>query len=403
MAFVYIPNGVNTEKWRIRDTGPGFQLSPTLQPLEPLRNHVQILSGLTHDKARPNGDGGGDHARANASFLTGCQARKTAGADIRAGTSVDQVAAGVVGRETRLPSLELSCDEPRLAGNCDSGYSCTYQFNLAWRSESTPMVPERDPRQVFDRLFGNESASEEERSRAIRDYYDKSILDFVMEDAAGLRKHLGRTDQGKLDQYLDSLRDVERRIEAAGRFEHQRPEFDRPTGIPGSYGDHIRLMYDLIALSFQTDTTRIATFLLAHDGSNRSFSEVGVSEGHHSISHHQDNAEKLEQIARIDRFYIDHFAYFLDRLRSTPDGESGESLLDQSMIVYGGGIADGNRHDHHDLPIVLAGGGGGTLQTGRHVRFPDETPMANLYVSMLDRMGAKTETFGDSTGRLEDI
>ena len=402
MAFVYTPNGKNMEHWTPGKDGSSYDLSPSLWPLKELKSEFQVISGLKHEKAQANGDGGGDHARANASFLTGVQARKTAGADIRNGISIDQVAANDIGQLTRLPSLELSCDEARRAGNCDSGYSCSYQFNLAWKSETTPLAPERDPKLAFERLFGSSGGgSEEDAARAKREFFNKSVLDFVMEDARSLQKHLGYTDKQKLDEYLSSVRDIERRLTSADQFSKSMPDYKKPTGIPESYQEHIRLMFDLQVLAFQTDTTRISTFLLAHDGSNRSFPEIGVPDAHHGISHHQRDASKLEKIAKIDTYYSEQFAYFLQKLKSIKEGDG--TLLDNCMIVFGGGISDPDRHNHDDLPVILAGGGGGTLKKGRHLRLRDETPMCNLYLSMMDRMGVKTANFGDSTGKLDAI
>ncbi len=402
MAFVYTPNGKNMEHWTPGKDGSSYDLSPTLAPLKDLKSEFQVISGLKHEKARANGDGGGDHARANASFLTGVQARKTAGADIRNGISIDQVAANDIGQLTRLPSLELSCDEARRAGNCDSGYSCSYQFNLAWKSETTPLAPERDPKLAFERLFGSGGGgSEEDAARAKREFFNKSVLDFVMEDARSLQKHLGYTDKQKLDEYLSSVRDIERRLTSADQFSKSMPDYKKPTGIPESYQEHIRLMFDLQVLAFQTDTTRISTFLLAHDGSNRSFPEIGVPDAHHGISHHQRDAAKLEKIAKIDTYYSEQFAYFLQKLKSIKEGNG--TLLDNCMIVFGSGISDPDRHNHDDLPVILAGGGGGTLKKGRHLRLREATPMCNLYLSMMDRMGVKTANFGDSTGKLDSI
>ena len=402
MAFVYSPNGKNMEHWTPKKDGSSYDLSPTLAPLKDLKSEFQVISGLKHEKARANGDGGGDHARANASFLTGVQARKTAGADIRNGISIDQLAANDIGQLTRLPSLELSCDEARRAGNCDSGYSCSYQFNLAWKSETTPLAPERDPKLAFERLFGSGGGgSEEDAARAKREFFNKSVLDFVMEDARSLQKHLGYTDKQKLDEYLSSVRDIERRLTSADQFSKSMPDYKKPTGIPESYQEHIRLMFDLQVLAFQTDTTRISTFLLAHDGSNRSFPEIGVPDAHHGISHHQRDAAKLEKIAKIDTYYSEQFAYFLQKLKSIKEGNG--TLLDNCMIVFGSGISDPDRHSHDDLPVILAGGGGGTLKKGRHLRLREDTPMCNLYLSMMDRMGVKTSEFGDSTGKLDAI
>jgi hypothetical protein len=387
-------------QWTPSKTGTDYELSPSLKPLESVKGSLQVLTGLKHDKAAANGDGGGDHARANATFLTGMQARKTAGADIRAGISVDQVAANSIGQLTKLPSLELSCDEARRAGNCDSGYSCAYQFNLAWKNESMPISPERDPKLAFERLFSNGLAGEADAARAKREFYNKSILDFVNEDAKTLQKHLGSTDQRKLDEYMTSIRDIERRLTQATREAKDMPAYNKPTGIPESYEQHIRLMFDLMALAFQTDTTRISTFLLAHDGSNRTFPDIGVRDQHHGISHHQRDPEKLGKIAKIDEYYCRQFAYFIEKLKGIKEGSG--NLLDNCMIVYGGGISDPDAHSHRDLPVILAGGGGGTLKTGRHVRVDNE-PMCNLFLSMLDRVGVKEPRFGDSTGRLSVI
>lgn len=394
MAFVYIPNGVNLDQWRPK---PGELLSPTLQPLAALRDQVSLFRGLDHHKAQPNGDGAGDHARANAAFLTGCQPRKTAGSDIRAGISVDQLAAREIGHLTRLPSLELSTDPPRSAGNCDSGYSCAYQFNLSWRSETLPAPAERDPRMVFEKLFGSGDETLDARRRA----YEKSVLDFVLEDAKRMQGRLDHEDRNKMDEYFSAVRDVETRISRAEQFRKEVPEDQRPNGVPESYREHIRLMYEMLALAFRTDSTRVATFLLAHDGSNRTFTDIGIPDAHHALSHHRGNEETLRRIGEIDRFYMEQFAWFLEKLRSTPEG--GGTLLDHSMIVYGGGIADGNRHNHDDLPVLLAGRGGGTLKQGRVIQTPKGTPMTNLYLSLLDRMGVRGARLGDATGELSDI
>jgi hypothetical protein len=402
MAFVYVPNGKNMEDWTPRNFGANYDLPLILQPLKPVQSQVSVLTGLAQTKARSNGDGPGDHARANATFLTGVQAKKTAGADIRLGVSVDQVAAKVVGRDTRLPSLELSCDKGRQAGACDSGYSCIYQFNMSWKSEATPMPPEANPRQVFERLFGS-GGKEAAESRARRQLYQKSILDFVMEDARQLRSDLGLTDQRKLDEYMSSIREIEQQIEQAEKFSASQPKpaMETPEGIPSDYAQHIRLMYDLMAVAFQTDSTRIATFMSAHDGSNRSYPQIGVPEGHHDLSHHGNDAAKKAKIAQINKFHLTQFAYFIGKLKGMKEGSG--SLLDHCMIVYGSGIADGNRHAHHDLPILLAGGGGGSIKPGRHIRYDSLTPMTNLYLSLLDRMGVRADRIGDSTGRLAQL
>src|SRR5437867_1066340 len=401
MAFLYIPNGANMADWTPKEEGTDFDWPYILQPLKSFQSDLQILTGLAHDKARPHGDGPGDHARASASFLTGCQARKTAGADIKAGVSVDQIAAEKLGNFTRLPSLELSGDKARPSGNCDSGYSCAYQFNLSWKTDSTPMPPEVDPRLVFDRLFSNGIEAETGENRAKRDLYNKSILDFVTEDANRLKSRLGYTDRHKLDEYLTAVRELEQRIQQAEKFAASQPDFVQPTGIPKQYEQHLRLMYDMMALAFQSDTTRIATFITAHDGDDRPYPFIGVSEGHHTLSHHQNDQAKKEKIAKINHFHMEQFARFLNKLKSVKEGDG--TLLGNCMIVYGGAIGDGNRHNHDNLPILLAGHGGGTLTPGRHLKLDKETPMTNLYLSMLDRMGVPAQRVGDSTGKLEDI
>jgi len=394
LAFIYLPNGVNLDLWQPKGNE---NTSESLAPLSGLREHYSVMRGFDHEKAQANGDGAGDHARANATFLTGCQARKTAGADIKLGISVDQIAAQQLSHLTKLSSLELSTDPPRRSGNCDSGYSCAYQFNLAWRSEKTPAPAERDPRVVFEKLFGSGDEKADKRRR----HHQQSILDFVLEDANRLNKRLDGNDKGKMDEYLTAVRDVERRIEQAEKFRVEAPEELRPNGVPETYREHIRMMYDMMALAFQTDSTRVASYLLAHDGSNRTFPEIGIAAAHHQLSHHRSDPDTLQKIAQIDKFYIEQFAYFLEKLRNLKEGEG--SVLDHSMIVYGGGIADGNRHNHDDLPLILAGGGNGTLKQGRVITAEKGTPMTNLYLSLLDRMNVKAERIGDSNGKFEAI
>jgi hypothetical protein len=403
MAFVYIPNGVNMADWTPTAVGRDFTLPPTLQALAPFRNDLLVLSGLTCDKARPNGDGPGDHARAMAAFLTGCQPRKTAGANLRAGVSVDQLAAQRVGNATRFPSIEIGCESGPQAGNCDSGYSCAYSSNLSWRSESTPNPKEVNPRLVFDRLFSGRTPDEADRSRGIRDHFNQSILDFVREDAGRLRSRLGAADVRRVDEYLNSIREIERRIQQAGNAEQSEAArgMRRPTGIPSEYRDHIRLLTDILVLAFQADLTRVVTFAHANEGSNRPYRNVNVSEGHHDLSHHGNDREKLRKISQINRFHMEQFAYLLERLKGIREGEG--TLLDSCMILYGSGNGDGNQHNHDELPILLAGKGGGTLSTGRHVRYARNTPLCNLYLEMLDRMGVQAERFGDSTGRLQQL
>lgn len=400
-AFVYVPNGANMADWTPAELGRDYKLPYILEPLAGSKDDLLVVSGLAHDKGRANGDGAGDHARASATFLTAAQPRKTAGADIKVGVSVDQLVANKIGKQTRFSSLELGCDRGQQAGNCDSGYSCAYSYNIAWKTEATPMPPEVDPRLVFERLFSNRHAGESVEARAKRQKYQKSILDFVMEDAKSLQARLGRTDQRKIEEYLTAVRELELRIERAAQLGPSIVDYSKPTGIPTDYAEHIRLMYDLQALAFQTDSTRVITFIVAHDGSNRSYSHIGVPDGHHDLSHHGNDAEKKQKIAKINRFHMEQFAYFIAKLKSIPEGQG--TLLDQCMIVYGSGLADGNAHAHHDLPVLLAGRGGGTIEPGRHIRYAQDTPMANLFLSLSDRMGAPLERVGDSTGRLDQL
>lgn len=400
MACIFFPNGAIMPSWKPAEEDAGFTLSKTLTPLAPVQSKILVLSGLAQDNGRAHGDGAGDHARCAASYLTGAHPVKTSGGDIRVGVSVDQVAAAEIGQATKLPSLELGIEGGRNAGNCDSGYSCAYSSNVSWRTATTPMAKEIHPRLAFERLFASNDGSEEDRAR--RDFYRKSILDFVSEDAGRLHGKLGVTDRRKLDEYLTSVRELERRIERAEHeAEAKRPDFTVPDDIPRDLREHIRLMSDLIVLAFRTDTTRIATFMLANAGSNRSYSMAGVKEGHHQLSHHQNNADKVAKLQKIDQFLAGEFAYLVQKMDSVQEG--GGTLLDNAMLMYGSGLSDANRHAHHDLPIVLAGRGGGTIETGRHVRMPTETPLNNLFLSMLDRVGAKVDKLGDSGGRLTVI
>jgi hypothetical protein len=397
MGFVFVPNGMHMPAWTPKTEGEDFELTSILEPLAKHRQYLNVLSGLAQDKARAHGDGGGDHARSMATFLTGCQARKTNGADIKIGVSVDQIAAERIGERTQLSSLELGCAPGAQSGNCDSGYSCAYSSNLSWRSESTPMPKEMNPRLVFERMFGG---GEDAKGRARRVQYQHSVLDFVMDDARRLQGQVGAKDRRKLDEYFTSLREVEKRIQRAEvNKERQPPEFPAPAGVPKSYIEHVRLMYDLMALAYQADVTRVVTFALDNEGSTRSYSFINVPEGHHDLSHHGRDPNKQEKIRQINRFHAEQFAYFIDKLASTPEGPG--SLLDNCMIVYGSGIGDGDRHNHDDLPIALLGRGGGSIRSGRHVLYKKETPLNNLYLAMLDRMEATTERLGDSNGKLE--
>jgi len=403
LAFLYVPNGVHMQDWTPAGEGSGFDLPHLLEPLADLRGDFSILTGLTQQKANANGDGPGDHARALTTFLTGCQARKTHGADIRAGVSADQVAAEQIGRQTRFPSLELGCDAGAQSGNCDSGYSCAYSSNIAWKSETQPLVKENNPRQVFERLFSNGRPGETAEARARRERSQKSLLDFVNEDARRLRTRLGGADQRKLDEYLGAVRELELRVQAAskpGSLEGLAGT-TVPAGIPSDYGEHIRLMGDLMVLAFRTDVTRVATFVLANEGSNKSYAFIDVPEGHHDLSHHGNDAGKHEKIKKINRFHLEQLAYILKQLKGTTEGAG--SLLDHCQLVYGSGIGDGNAHNHDNLPVLLAGRAGGQLQQGRHVKYENGTPLNNLFLSMLDLVGVHREKMGDSTGKLAGL
>jgi len=398
MAFLYVPNGKHMADWTPKQEGENFDLPPILEPLAGVKNKLMVLSGLTADKARPHGDGGGDHARALSAFLTGSQAYKTDGTNIRAGLSVDQAAAARIGDQTRLSSLEIGCEQGAMAGNCDSGYSCVYSSTMSWRSATQPLPKEVNPKLVFERLF----ASAPDAGKTRRDARRKSILDYVREDSTGLSLRLTPNDNRKLDEYFASVRDIELRIERAEKLPPiQTPDYPVPTGIPAEYETHIRLMCDLMVLAFQTDATRVMTFVLANEGSNRPYPFIEVPDGHHDLSHHGNEAAKQDKIRRINTFHTRQLAYLLEKLNAVSEGDG--TLLDHSMIAYGSGIHDGNAHNHDDLPLLLAGGGSGTLKTGRHVRYAAETPVSNLWVSMLNRMEISQEKLGDSTGTLPHL
>lgn len=400
MAFVYFPNGAHQRYWWPEGEGTDFTLGRTMQPLAPLRRSMQILGGLDHKNATAGNDGAGDHARANATFLTGARARKTDSTDIQVGISVDQVAAQRVGHLTRFPSLELSCDSIRKSGRCDSGYSCAYQYNLSWASPTTPMAPESNPRLVFERLFGAGGPGERQKNFQLRQATQRSLLDFVLDDARALQRQLAKNDQHKLDEYLTGLREIEQRIQRTESFgDLPDPPVDAPAGIPANYGDHMDLMFDLLAMAFETDSTRVSTLLLAGDGSNRAYPQIGIPEGHHYCSHHRNNEELMEKIGQIDLYYMERFARFLQKLDEKKDLD-GKSILHNSMIVYGCGNSDGNRHTHDNLPIVLAGAAGGSLNPGRYLKLGSK-PMSNLFLSLTDRMGVQgVERIGDSSGRI---
>jgi len=402
VAFVYVPNGIVMTEWTPRTAGKDYELTRILKPLEAFRSEILVLSNLDSHTGNALGDGPGDHARAGASFLTGVHCRKTAGADIRGGVSVDQIAAAKLTGATRFSSLELGCEDSRTVGDCDSGYSCAYTNSLSWRTPQTPMPPEVNPRAAFERLFGTKDLSLDPKTRTRRDKYRKSILDLVSEDTRSLVKTLGPADRRKMDEYLFSVREIEKRIEGAEKETHQvAPAIDKPSGIPFEFPEYVKLMCDLQVLAFQSDLTRVVTLMVGREGSNRVYPEIGISDQHHPLTHHRNNPEWIEKVTRINSLHTELFAYLLQKLKSTADGEG--TLLDQSMLVYGSGLADGNRHIHEGLPVLLAGRGGGSLNPGRHVIYPDGTPVTNLYLSLLDRMGVRQDSIGDSTGQLNNL
>jgi Protein of unknown function (DUF1552) len=410
MAFFYVPNGIVMDEWTPRtEAGVGEWTLPETMPritsaLVPHRNDLMILSGLECNAGRALGDGPGDHGRAGAAYLTATHPKKSAGKDLHAGVSVDQVAARKLAGTTRFPSLELGCEEGVQGGNCDNGYSCTYSNTLSWRTPTSPLPPEVRPRSVFERLFGNLDLGVDPAHRRRQEMYEKSILDGVLDDARRLQSSLGGSDKNKLDEYLSSVREIETRIQSLeGSRSSEAVKYPVPSAsIPSDFGEHARLMTDLLVLAFQTDLTRVSTVLLSIEQSPRAYgAEIGISEGHHGLTHHSGDKEKIEKVTQINCYQIKSLVYALDKLKSVKEGDG--TLLDHSMIVYGSGISDGNRHDHGDLPLILAGRGNGTLKAGRHVRYEPGTPMANLFVSMLDRMGVEPEYFGDSKGKLERL
>jgi hypothetical protein len=402
-AFLFVPNGIHMPAWTPAADGAGFALPATLTPLTPFRDSITVLTGLTQHNADALGDGAGDHARSASTWLTGCHIKKTAGSDIQSGISVDQIMAQEIGAATPFPSLEIGCERGAVAGECDSGYSCAYSSTIAWQSPETPVAKEVNPRAVFDRLFAGDDPTETAQNRARRAQYNQSILDFVSDDAARLQKSLGSRDKEKLDEYFTGVRQIERRLARVQNLKTNQSvaALRPPAGIPDDYGDHLRSMGDMVALAFQTDMTRVVTFMFANEASNRPFTEINIPEGHHDLSHHGGSLEKQAKLQKINEFQIQQVAYLLGKLKSTEEPEG--NLLDNSMIVFGGGISDGDMHNHDNLPILVAGNGGGTFATGRHVTYTDGTPLTNLFLFMLDRVGVREDRIGDSTGRLQRL
>ena len=400
LGFVYIPNGAVMQQWTPDQAGRGFTLSPILQPLAPFKDQLTVVSGLAHGQAEPLGDGNGEHSRASATWLNGVHPKQTEGADVQAGMTADQIAARDLGRDTPLPSLELAIDLDGLVGNCENGYSCVYLNTVSWRSSTTPLPMENNPRVVFERLFGDGGTTAQRVAEMRR---DRSILDSVTDDLSALERTIGGGDRARLDQYLDSVRALERRIQLAEAqsADAELPDLERPVGIPGTYEDHVTLMFDLVSLAYQADITRVFTFMLGRELGGRTYPHLGVPDPHHGLSHHRNDPEKLDKLARINTYHMGLFAHLLEQMQSAQDGDG--SLLDHSMLMYGGGLGDSNDHAHFDLPELVVGGGSGGLQGGRHLRYPKDTPVNNLLVSMLDKAGVPAEHFGDATGQIKEL
>ena len=403
LGVVYVPHGAVMNNWTPAADGKGFEFSPILQPLEPFRDRLQVLTGLDHaPAAQLPGDPAGGHGRITGAFLTGVHAKPTEGADFRAGTSVDQIAAKVLGRETQLASLEVGIGLPEFAGACDAGFSCAYISTLSWSTPTTPLPMESNPRALFERLFGDGATTDPEARRARR-RQDRSILDAVTRKVARLRKGLGAADQAKLGDYLAAVRDVERRIQRAeAQSDQELPVVERPSAsMPASFSEYVKVMFDLQVLAYQTDMTRVVSFLMTPELTAQTYPEIGVPDPHHALSHHENKPESLAKLIKVGTYHTGLFAWYLDRLRQTPDGDG--SLLDQVMVLYGSGMSNSNLHNIQNLPILLAGGGAGRLQGGRHIRFAEGTPLTNLYLSLLGKLDVPAERVGDSTGRLTEL
>jgi hypothetical protein len=403
LGFIYLPNGVarnftGINYWTPTGEGTGFNLSPILSPLAPYRDRLVVVSGLAQHQADAFDDGAnGDHTRGTSSWLTGVHCKRTEGADVRNGISADQIAAKHLGQATALPSLELAIDLNFLGGQCENSYSCAYLNTLAWSSDTTPLPTENNPRIIFERLFGDGGTSEQRIAQAKR---NQSIIDSVMADLARLQTSLGAADRTTVTEYLDAVREVERRIQRIeARDGSELPTLERPAGVPDRFDEHVKLMYELQWLAFRSDMTRVVTFMLGRELNFRTYPEVGITEGHHGLSHHQDNPTQLAKYARLNTYQTELFAWFLDKLKSTPEGDG--SLLDHSMFLYGAALSNPNLHAHYDLPLAVVGGGAGHLRGGRHLVYRTETPMTNLLLSLLDKAGVPVEKLGDSTGRLE--
>jgi len=401
LAWFYVPNGIDMRHWTPAGDGPLGELPEILAPLTPHKRDILVLSNLTANWGRPLLDGAGDHGRALAAYMTGMYVHKTAGADLKLGVSADQVAAKAIGHLTRLPSLEVGLEETRQAGNCDNRYSCAYAYNVSWKTETQPLPPISDPRHLFERLFGSDVAESPE-AYARRLSMRRSILDQVMAATARLQADLDAADRRKMDEYLTSVREIEQQVQ---RTEREGmiidPGIDKPFGVPLEFTDYFQLMTDMMVIAFKADITRVSTIMMGREGSVRAYPEIGVADGHHPLTHHQGNQQMLDKVRQINALHTTLFAGFLEKMKQTREGDG--TLLDQSLIVYGSGLSDGNSHLHDQLPTVLAGRGGGFVSSGRHVIYQRETPIANLFATMVERVGARPEHIGDSTGRLASL
>ena len=401
LGAVYVPNGMSMPYWRPPTAGP-LELSPILKPLEPVKDRVLVLSGMDNREAEPLlNEGDGDHSRAQAAFLTGAHAMKASGlrTTLEVGVSMDQIAARQFGRETQIASLELSLEANDLVGQCEDGYGCAYSATLAWKDANTPLPMETDPRAVFERLFGATGSTEREaRLRGFR--RDQSLLDSVSDELAALRRVIGNSDRSKLNGYLDSVRDIERRIQIAeSQGNRDLPVVAQPAGVPANFEEYANVMFDLMLVAYQADLTRVCTFLIGREKSVRPYPEIGIPEAHHAVSHHQMRADLLQRLSKINTHHVELFARFVQKMQSTPDGDG--TLLDNSIIIYGAGMSNSNAHTPRDLPIALAGGAGGQIKGGRHLRMPAGLPLANLHLTVLDKMGVPVEHLGNSTGELK--
>jgi len=397
IAVVYVPNGIVMKDWTPTATGTAFEFPRILKPLEAYRSDVTVVSGLANFGAIKV-TGGGDHAKAAGSFLSGASPKRTIGADVHSGVSFDQIAAQKLAGKTALASLQMSCEDTRMVGNCDTGFACAYTNCLSWKDEFTPMSPEVNPRSVFERMFGSMDPGLDPETRRRRELYRRSILDLTMDSAKQIQTNLGTNDKRKIDEYLTSLREIESRIQAAEKNNAAfTPSIEKPAGIPLEFVDYIKLMYDLQVIAFQADVTRITTMLVGREGSVRTYPEIGVRDPHHPLTHHRGNPDFIEKVAQINMYHAELFTYFLKRLKETKDGDG--NLLDHSAILYGSALSEGNSHNHRDLPLILAGHAGGR-KGGQHVKVEPNTPVTNLFRTMLDTTGNHVEAFSDSTGAL---